>query len=87
MDRTTLILAVLQQLHAIHPNGMRAADLCVGVRRMGHPNETPQSIASLLADIEGKGLVSGKPDALDGAVIIYARTEEGRVQLARNGLA
>jgi len=87
MDRTLIILAILQQLHAIHPNGMRAHDLCTGVRRMGHPKETPDSISSLLVDMETKKLVVGRPDDLDAAVVIYARTEEGRVQLVKNGHA
>lgn len=86
MDRSLLILAVLQQLHAIHPHGMRAHDLCTGVKRMGHPKETPDTIASLLVDMESKQLVTAKADDLDGALSLYARTEAGRVALAKNGL-
>lgn len=86
MDRSLLILAVLQQLHTVHPLGMRAHDLCTGVKRMGHPKETPDTIASLLVDMESKQLVTAQPDELDGAVSLYARTEAGRVQLAKHGL-
>lgn len=85
--RPLLILALLEQLHAIHPHAMRAHDLCTGVKRMGHPRETPESVASVLVDMEGMGLVQGRPDTLDAAVTLYVRTEAGRVELARHGHA
>lgn len=85
--RSQLILALLQQLHAIHPNGMRAADLCTGIRLMGHPKETPDSVTSVLHDMEQSGLVLSKPDRLDAAVTLWARTEPGRVELVKHGHA
>jgi len=85
--RSALILALLQQLHAIHPNGMRSADLCTGVKLMGHPKETPESITSILHDMEGVGLVKSTPDRLDASVTLWARTEAGRVELVKYGHA
>ena len=85
--RTALILATLQQLHAIHPNGMRAADLTTGIRLMGFPKETPDSLTSLLHDMQGLDLVTCKPDTLDASVILWTRTEAGRVELVKHGHA
>lgn len=87
MNRPQLILATLQQLHAIHPNGMRAADLTTGIRLMGFPKETPDSITSLLHDMESVGLVKSKPDTLDASVTLWSRTEAGRVELVKHGHA
>lgn len=84
-NRPLLILTLLEQLHTVHPHGMRAADLHRGATLMGHPKVTLAEVESLLADMEGSGLATSKPDALDGAVTLYARTEAGRVQLAKNG--
>jgi hypothetical protein len=85
--RPALILATLQQLHAIHPNGMRAADLTTGIRLMGFPKETPDTLTSLLHDMEQVGLVISKPESLDASVILWTRTEAGRVELVKHGHA
>ena len=87
MNRSALILATLQQLHAIHPHGMQASSLVTGIRLMGFPKETQDSMTSLLHDMEGAGLVKSAPDRLDAAVTLWARTEAGRVELAKAGHA
>lgn len=87
MKRKLLILAILQQLHAVHPHKMRAHDLATGARSMGHPDETEASLTSLLTDLQEKGLVRQEADPLDGAVKLWSRTEAGRVLLAENALA
>lgn len=85
--RSALILATLQQLHAVHPHAMRAQDLLTGIKLMGFPKETLDSMNSLLADMKEQGLVHAAPDALDGAVIRYNRTDAGRIQLVNHGHA
>lgn len=85
--REQLILATLQQLHAIHPHGMRAADLATGVHLMGHPRETAESMTSLLHDLKEGGLVQTTAEGLDASVTRWMRTEKGRVQLVQHGHA
>lgn len=85
--RSQLIITLLRQLHEVHPHGLRLPDLTVGARAMGFPQETPESLASLLADCEEKGLTTTTRDPLDGSVRIYRRTEKAREHLAELGHA
>lgn len=85
--RSALILATLQQLHAIHPHGMRVPDLVTGIKLMGFPKETDDTMLSLLTDMQSQGLVTSAPDRLDAAVTRYTRTEAGRVELVKHGHA
>lgn len=85
--RSQLIITLLRQLHEVHPFGLRLPDLVVGARAMGFPKESDESLSSLLADCEDKGLVVSKRDTLDESVQIFRRTEKARVHLAELGHA
>lgn len=83
--RSQLIICLLQQLHAVHPNKLKVLELHVGAGAMGFSQETPESITSLLSDCVEKDLVTQDADPFDGSVKRYARTETARVLLLEHG--
>lgn len=66
---------------------MKLEELTLGAHAMGHTKEKPETIASVLDDMEGSEFVTITRDTLDRSIRTYKRTEKGRVELVERGFA
>jgi hypothetical protein len=82
--RILRILAVLEQLHAVHPNGLALNQLLVGMSAQGFTDETQPSLASLMEDMTSQSLCICEADRYDATLKRWKRLEAGRVMLAEH---
>ena len=85
-ERTQARAALLLQLHAAQPNGVRMDALHVGLQMAGHQRMNPgQTLAELNSLVE-LGHVSVKPGTFNAVEKHFTLREAGRVALAEAGL-
>lgn len=83
--RETLIIAILQQLDAVHPSGLSARTLLIPIRQSGLGDIAERDLVSLLADLKSKGWVDAVASTSASELVRYQRTEAGRVFLRQSG--
>lgn len=85
MNRQLLVIALLQQLNAVHPAKLRIAELAVGCEQMGHGKHSAETLSGILTDLFSTQLVTCADDPFDASVTLYGRTETARVLLVKGG--
>jgi hypothetical protein len=76
---------VLQQLDAVHPNGMKADSLLAGLHQNDKRYVNEGTLASLLADLESQKLVAIKGNTAVPELKRFIRTVNARAWLTDNG--
>jgi len=83
--RETLIIAVLQQLDAVHPQALSPRMLIIPLRQSGLAEIHERDLCGLLLDLEEKSWVKPIDSEAAREVTRYKRTEDARAYLRRNG--
>jgi hypothetical protein len=83
--RETLIIAILQQLDAVHPSTLSAQTLLIPLRQSGLADLNAKDLGSLLADLEEKGWVCPQAGSAVPELTRFKRTEAGRSYLRQSG--